>query len=111
MGKTKGKITMPNLEEYASFHSPGYVIEIYNKGKEEEIIYGNRQIKPNVWPCDKDTLYDIASLTKTYTATLIYIAYEEKKIDLNTTIFCIDKHFSYLNEVTVLDLLAHKQVY
>ena len=54
-------------------------------------------------------LYDIASLTKTYTATLIYIAYEENKLNLNDTIFALDNQFINLKEVTVLDLLSHNQ--
>ncbi len=100
---------MIDLEKYTSFHSPGYVIEIYKNGKEEEIVYGNKETKPKVMPCTKDTLYDIASLTKTYTATLIYIAYEENKLNLNDTIFSLDNHFVNLKEVSVLDLLSHNQ--
>lgn len=67
-----------NLKKYTKFHSPGYIVEIYNNDNSEEIIVGNREIKPTVKECNVDTLYDIASLTKVFTATLIYIAYEEK---------------------------------
>ncbi len=97
------------LEDYTKFHSPGYVIEIYNQGKEEEITFGNREIKPNLLPCNSNTLYDIASLTKTFTATLIYLAYEENKLDIYDTVFKIDSRFSHLKEVTLLDLLSHNQ--
>lgn len=100
---------MLNLEKYTKFHSPGYVIEIYNRGEEKEIIYGNRETKPHVEKVNKNTLYDIASLTKAYTATLVYIAYEEKKLDLNQTVFEIDNHFTNLKEVSILDLLSHNQ--
>ncbi len=100
---------MINLEKYTKFHSPGYVIEIYKNGEEKEIVYGNRETKPNKKECNKDTLYDIASLTKTYTATLIYMAYEEHKINLEETIYTIDNHFTNLKEVTILDLLSHNQ--
>lgn len=100
---------MLNLEKYTKFHSPGYVIEIYKDGNTEEIVYGNRETKPNKKECNKDTLYDIASLTKTYTATLVYMAYEENKLDLNASIYRVDNHFTNLKEVTVLDLLSHNQ--
>lgn len=100
---------MLNLEKYTKFHSPGYVIEIYNKGEEKEIIYGNRETKPHVEKVNKNTLYDIASLTKAYTATLVYVAYEEKKLDLNQIVFEIDNHFTNLKEVSILDLLSHNQ--
>ena len=52
-----------NLEDYYKYHSPGYVIEIYNKGKIEEYVYGNKTIIPEVVINTKDTLYDMASLT------------------------------------------------
>lgn len=100
---------MLNLKKYTEFHSPGYVIEIYNREFEKEVIYGNRETKPNVKKVNKNTLYDIASLTKTYTATLVYIAYEEKKIDLNQSVFEIDNHFVNLKDTTILDLLSHNK--
>ena len=98
-----------NLEKYATFHSPGYVIEIYNNGNQEEIIYGNREIKPNVEKCNKYTLYDIASLTKVYTAVLVYMAYEEKKFTLEESVYSVDNRFVHLKDVTILDLLSHNQ--
>lgn len=100
---------MINLEKYTEFHSPGYVIEIYDDGKENEIIYGNREVNPTIKECNKDTLYDIASLTKVYTAVLVYIAYEEKKIKLNDIVYNIDHRFEYLKNVTITDLLSHNQ--
>lgn len=101
--------SMLDLKKYTKFHSSGYVIEIYNKGQQKEIIYGNSQIKPEVKKCNSNTLYDIASLTKVYTAVLVYIAYEEKKINLEDTIYSIDSHFFYLKDVTIMDLLSHNQ--
>ena len=100
---------MYNLEKYFDIHSPGYVIEIYNNKKEYEYIIGNSRIKPDIKKVQKNTLYDIASLTKTFTAVLIYMAYEEKKIDINDRIFSIDNNFTNLKDVKVLDLLSHNQ--
>lgn len=98
-----------NLEKNFKTHSPGYVIEIYNNGYEETKVFGNMETKPFVKECNKDTLYDIASLTKTYTATLIYMAIEEGLLDINAYVKNIDKHFCHLDKVTILDLLSHNQ--
>lgn len=98
-----------NLEKYTTFHSPGYVIEIYNNGNTQEIVYGNGEVEPSVKECNQDTLYDIASLTKVYTAVLVYMAYEEKKWNLEDSVYSIDNRFTNLKEVTILDLLSHNQ--
>ncbi len=98
-----------NLKNYTKFHSPGYIVEIYNNGNSQEIIVGNREIKPTVKECNVDTLYDIASLTKVFTATLIYIAYEEEKLNIYDYIKNIDDRFLFLDNITIIDLLSHNQ--
>lgn len=98
-----------NLDKYYECHSPGYVIEIYNNGKTEEYIYGNKAVIPKVEKATRDTLYDIASLTKVFTATLIYMAYEENLINLNDNIYNINTNFKNLKNVTIIDLLSHNQ--
>lgn len=100
---------MKTLEEYIKFHSPGYVIEIYHKGESKEITYGYRETKPSYKECNTETLYDIASLTKVYTAVLIYMAYEEGKLKINDYIKELDDRFLYLDNVKVIDLLSHNQ--
>lgn len=100
---------MIDLKKYIGYHSPGYVIEIYKDGIETEIIAGNKEVYPKKEKTTKDTLYDIASLTKTFTATLIYIAYEEEKIDINDTVYNIEKKFNNLKQVKIIDLLSHNQ--
>lgn len=98
-----------NLEKYYESHSPSYVIEIYNNGETKEYVYGNKAVIPKVEKATKNTLYDIASLTKVFTATLIYMAYEEKIINLNDNIYDINSNFKNLKKVTILDLLSHNQ--
>ena len=98
-----------NFNEYFRIHSPGYVIDIYDNGKESEYVYGNRMTNPKVDRATSDTLYDIASLTKVFTAVLVYMAYEEGKIDLNRSIYDIDNNFVNLKDVKVIDLLSHNQ--
>ncbi len=102
---------MENIEEFLTknlnYHSPGYVILTYQKGVTKSIVKGNRQVIPEVLECTKDTLYDIASLTKVYTATLVYMAYEENRLDINDDVKKIDDRFKNLDGVTILDLLSH----
>lgn len=100
---------LKELETYSKFHSPSYVIEIYHEKNTQEIIYGNREVTPTIKKSNHDTLYDIASLTKLYTATLVYIAYEEKKLDLYAKVNLIDNRFSHLQDVRIIDLLSHNQ--
>ena len=100
---------MLNLDKYLNIHSPGYVIEINTPDKEEEFIIGNSETNPKIKKCNSNTLYDIASLTKVYTATLIYMAYEENKLSLTDYIYDIDNRFKYLKEIRIIDLLSHNQ--
>lgn len=100
---------MLDFQELTKTHSPGYVIEIFRDGEEKEYIYGYRETKPNLLECNHDTLYDIASLTKFFTATLIYMAQEEGKINVYNFVTDIDTRFSHLSQVRVLDLLSHNQ--
>ncbi len=97
-----------NLDKYSEVHSPGYVISIFKDNIKQEYVFGNRQVLPNTIKNNSDTLYDIASLTKVFTSTLIYMAVEEGKLTLDTTIFEINPNFINLKNVSVLDLLAHR---
>lgn len=90
-------------------YSPGYIIEILNNEKISEYIVGNKCVLPNVEKTTTDTFYDIASITKIYTATLIYMAYEEKLIDINSYVYDVDNHFINLKNVKIIDLLSHNQ--
>lgn len=98
-----------DLEKYIGSHSPGYMIGVYHDGKYEEVAIGNRATRPKVEACHTDTLYDIASLTKVYTATLVYIAYEEGRVDIYSRVKDVDERFAELGDVTILDLLSHNQ--
>jgi D-alanyl-D-alanine carboxypeptidase len=57
---------------------------------------------------DKNTVYGIGSISKTFTAVLVLKGVEEKRIDLNQT---IDKYFPTIensNKITIEDLLYHR---
>ena len=98
-----------DFEDYLKKHSPGYVIEVFKNDTSFEYVIGNSMTNPKTIKTTSDTLYDIASLTKTFTSVLVYKAYEENRINLNDTIYDIDNNFINLKDVTVLDLLSHNQ--
>lgn len=97
------------LQTYIGVHSPGYIIETFKNNTTKEYIIGNKTTYLEAKPLHSNTLYDIASLTKTFTATLIYMAYEENKLKLNDKINSIDSDFKYLNDITIIDLLGFKK--
>ncbi len=87
----------------------GYVLYIYNNGTVTEEIKGYCETKPNKVLTTKDTYYDIASLTKTYTATVVFMAYEEGLLDIDDTVIKYDRKFVNLKDVTIRNLLCHNQ--
>ena len=72
--KDKNILENINFEEYYKTHSPGYVIEVYKNEIIQEFILGNKLTNPITVETRYDTLYDIASLTKTFTSVLVYMA-------------------------------------
>lgn len=98
-----------DFEKFISCPSFGYVIQIFNNGKSLEYVIGNKCILPSIQKTTTDTLYDIASLTKIFTATLIYMAYEEGLIDIYDYIYNVDDNFKNLKTIRVIDLLSHNQ--
>ena len=91
--------------------TPGAVVLVGRKGK---IIYrkafGNRSLVPTVEKMTVDTIFDVASLTKTVaTATSIMILVEQGKIRLNDTIgkFIPEIEDQNAKRVTIQQLLTH----
>ena len=68
------------FEKYGSY-SKGYVIDIFKDGKEEEYVFGDKMVNPKKIRTTSDTVYDIASITKVFTSVLVYMAYEEGKLE------------------------------
>ena len=96
------------LKKYNNY-SHGYVIEVFKDDKDIEFVFGDRIVIPKREKTTSDTLYDIASITKVFTSVLVYMAYEEGKIDLNSNVFDIDNNFVNLKSVKVIDLLSHNK--
>ena len=97
------------LDEYINRHSKGYIIETYYNNDYEEYIVGYRSIIPNKEKITTNTLFDIASLTKIFTSTLVYIAYEEELIDIYDFVYDVDSNFVNLKDIKIIDLLSHNQ--
>lgn len=96
------------LNKNLGSHSSGYSLaflannkkQIYNIGKLSYDYQGQ---------VDGETLYDIASLSKTFTAILTFIAIQEGIFDLDTKICDIDPAYINLGHIKIRDLLAHRQ--
>ncbi len=73
----------------------------------DTLVEGYAQVKPYPIEMEEDCLFDIASLTKTFTAILVHKAVERNLLSLNDTIATVDDRFSHLKNVTISDLLMH----
>lgn len=98
------KILNKNLGSYSSGYSLAFLAnnqnQIHNIGK---LSYDYPSL------VNDDTLYDIASLSKTFTAILTFIAVQEGVFDLDTEICNIDPAYTNLGHIKIKDLLAHRQ--
>lgn len=94
--------------EMAKLHIPGAAVAVLRNGKTELLKgYGLANIEQKI-PVTPDTMFQIASTTKPFTAMTIMMLVEEGKVSLD------DKAIKYLpwlpaiySEVTVRQLLTH----
>jgi D-alanyl-D-alanine carboxypeptidase len=89
-------------------HIPGVSLAIVQQGKMVKATgYGMANVELSV-PATQDTVYQLASVTKTFTATAIMMLVEEGKLNLDDK---IGKHLPNLptawEDVTVRQLLNH----
>ncbi|MHB8507959.1 MAG: serine hydrolase domain-containing protein [Candidatus Dormibacteria bacterium] len=90
---------------------PGVSIGLYHEGEEDYIHRGVTSID-NPLEVNGDTLFQIGSTTKTYTATALMILVEQGKLDLDAPVRKYIPEFRLKDEsvaeaVTVLQLLNH----
>ena len=98
-------------EEIEKGNFPGAVVLV---GRKDEILYwkafGHQMIEPNVQPTSKDTIFDLASLTKPIaTATSIMILRDRGAIDLDDCVGAYLPAFACngKEEVRIRHLLTH----
>jgi CubicO group peptidase (beta-lactamase class C family) len=67
------------------FHVPGVAVGVVRDGVEETAGFGVTSID-NPLPVDADTLFQIGSITKTFTASAIMRLVEQGRIDLDAPV-------------------------
>jgi beta-lactamase class C len=95
----------PVIEQYGI---PGLAIAVTIDGQRHFIEYGLASKEPRV-PVTHDTLFELGSISKTFTATLATYAEVEGKLSLNDS---VTRHMpelkgSALDKVRLLDLATH----
>ncbi|HAN10496.1 MAG TPA: hypothetical protein DCP90_07770 [Clostridiales bacterium] len=101
-----------DFSKYIGVYGTGYVIKKATLSKNElqveTKIEGNQLIRPTEVKMLENTIFDIASLTKSFTAIIIYKSIEEGLINLDDKVKYIDNRFVNLDDVRIKDLLAHQ---
>jgi CubicO group peptidase (beta-lactamase class C family) len=90
---------------------PGASLGILSGGKEEYAHFGVANVDTKLAVTD-ETLFQIGSLTKTYTATAMMRLMQQGKVDLNATVRTYLPDFKLMDEdaaarVTIMNLLTH----
>jgi beta-lactamase class C len=95
----------PVLQQYAI---PGMAVGVTIDGKRYFVEYGDASINPKV-SVTRDTLFELGSISKTFTATLAAYAEVEGKLSLNDSVSKVMPALkgSALDHVRVLDLATH----
>ncbi len=100
------------VEKYSAV-TPGLVVS-FGKIKDGNILrkaYGYSSVRPEKNLATTETIYDIASITKLFTATAIALLVDEKKLSYDTKVVEVIPQFGNSVEkknVTIEDLLRHK---
>lgn len=90
---------------------PGVALGIYHKGKEWTAGFGVTSIEHPL-PVMPDTLFQVGSISKTFTGTLLMMLAEKSKVDLDAPVRKYIKGFKLRDEsvarkVTIRNLLTH----
>nr|WP_245303659.1 class C beta-lactamase [Pseudorhodoplanes sinuspersici] len=95
----------PLLKQYAI---PGMAVGVTIDGKRTFVEYGDASINPKV-AVTRDTLFELGSISKTFTSTLAAYAEVEGKLSLKERVSAVMPALkgSALDHVRVLDLATH----
>jgi CubicO group peptidase (beta-lactamase class C family) len=111
--KEMSPITLTDCVETTSkkFNIPGVAVGVWADGKEIYACHGVTSID-NPLPIDQDTLFLLASVTKTFTATTLMRLVAEGKVELNAPVrrYVPElrlKDQQAADKITVLNLLNH----
>ena len=107
------QLMLSDFVETASkkFNIPGVAVGVWADGKEISACHGVTSVD-NALPIDQDTLFIIASVTKTFTATTLMRLVAEGKVELNAPVRRYVPEFRLndqqaADKITVLNLLNH----
>ncbi len=97
------------VEDAVSTQVPGCVVKVLKEG---EIVYekpaGYRQTVPTAEPVNMGTIFDIASLTKIVTTTMVLRLISQKKLSLDTSVGeLLNIEQTELKSITLFQLLTH----
>ena len=87
-------------------HIPGLSIAISVPGKIIERSYGIANAEYNI-PVEKESIFEIASVSKTYAALSIVILQEKGKLSVNDRLTKYFPQYPMWNEITLKHLLQH----
>jgi CubicO group peptidase (beta-lactamase class C family) len=91
---------------------PGLVLEFGTKYYKNVIVAGNQQECNadglDVEPMSKESVFDLASVSKFFTCLCVLKQVEEGRLELKKSIYEIDNRFTFLKNITVEDLLSFK---
>ena len=87
----------------ARYHVPGAAVGVFHRGREHVRGYGITDVD-DPSPVDGNTLFRIASTTKTFTGAVVMRLVEQGRLDLNATVR------RYLPDFRVADAVASERV-
>jgi len=95
----------------AKFGIPGVAVGVWTGGRENYAVHGVTSIE-NSLPVDRDTLFVLGSVTKSYTASALMVLVEQGKVALDAPVRRYVPEFALPDEqaaaeITVMQLLNH----
>lgn len=76
-------------------------------GLRREIVRENGVVKDAPLPVTESTVYDLASLTKLFTAVSVLMLMERRLLSMTDTMGRVDGRFSALNNTSVFDIMTY----
>ncbi|MCI0555365.1 MAG: beta-lactamase family protein, partial [Anaerolineae bacterium] len=105
-------ISQKIVSEMKRLAVPGVAIGVYHKGKEHTAGFGLTSVEHPL-PVTTDTLFQVGSISKTFTGTLMMMLAEQGKVDLDAPVRKYIKALKLRDEnvakrVTIRHLLTHR---
>jgi CubicO group peptidase (beta-lactamase class C family) len=105
------RIAQTMNDAIAAKEIPGGVVLITHKGKTlYHEAFGNLMVTPHILPAHKDSLYELTSITKLFTATLVMQLHDEGKLDVTKPVANYLESFRGKDKmmITIEQLLTHR---